>query len=83
MGFNGLISATVFIPTLGALIIAVLLKKNSHIFFFARLVALLNLILSALVLFAYQISESTDKFKLIDKYEHWIPFESFKVQYLK
>ena len=75
MDFNGLISATVFIPTLGALIIAVLLKKNSHIFFFSRLVALLNLILSALVLFAYQISESTDKFKLVDKYEHWIPFE--------
>ena len=81
MAFNGLISATVFIPTLGALVIAVLLKKNSHVFLFARFVALLNLILSALVLFSYQISESTDKFKLVDKYEHWIPFDSFKVQY--
>tara|TARA_A100001037_G_scaffold306693_1_gene354127 strand:- start:24443 stop:25933 length:1491 start_codon:yes stop_codon:yes gene_type:complete len=79
--FNGLISTTVFLPLVGSLIIAVLLKKNSHIFFFARLVTLLNLILSGWVLFAYKMSESSEKFKLIDRYENWIPFEFFKVEY--
>lgn len=81
LGFTGLISATVFIPTLGALIIAILLKKDRHVFFFSRFVALLNLILSAVVLFAYQSSQSSDRFKLVDRYDQWIPFESFKVEY--
>ena len=70
MEFMGLLTATVFLPLAGALVIAGLLRGDQRIRIFAVLVALADLAL-AIVVFAAFDTDSPSRFQLIDKF-NWI-----------
>jgi NADH-quinone oxidoreductase subunit M len=79
--FNGLLTATVFLPLAGAILIALLLRGDSIVRGFAVLVALADLILSIIVFTSY--NSSLGGVQLVDRIRDWIPGagDSFAVQY--
>ena len=48
-GYNGLLTATVFLPAVGALILLLLVKGNKNVRNFAVFIALADLVLSLVV----------------------------------
>ncbi len=66
MEFQGLLTATVFLPMAGALVIAALLRGGHSIRIFATLVVLADLALSGLVISLYDRG-GAERFQLIDK----------------
>ena len=71
MDFNGLLTAAVFLPVAGALVIAVFLKEARQIKIVAVVVVLADLVLAILVISFYDRGDGTDRFQLIDKFD-WI-----------
>ncbi len=78
--FTGLLSTVVFLPLAVAVAIAVLVRGDRMARVFAGAAALVELALSAVVLFRYDSAEGG--VQLVDRVEAWIPVESFEVQYL-
>ncbi len=76
---SGLLTTTVFLPLLGALLILFLLQGDKEVRYFAGLVALAELALSAVVFFRYDTDGP--QYQLVDRVAGWIPVESFKVDY--
>jgi len=69
--FNGLLTATVFLPLAGALAIATLVKGDRNIRVFAGLIALAELALAIGVMVLFDHGEGAQRFQLVDKFA-WI-----------
>jgi len=78
-GFSGLLTALVFLPFVFALLISVFPKNDTQVRFVACVSGLVSLILSIVVFAAYNRSESG--FQLIDRFNSWIPIDTFRVEY--
>ena len=76
---NGLLTATVFLPLVGALLIAVLVRNDRHVRLVAGATIVLGLVLSFLVFTAYDLAKGG--VQLVDRAPGWIPIDSFKVEY--
>ena len=76
---NGLLTATVFLPLVGALLIAVLVRNDRHVRLVAGATIVLDLVLSFLVFTAYDLAKGG--VQLVDRAPGWIPIDSFKVEY--
>ena len=81
MEFSGWLTATVFLPLAGAIVIALFVRGDRRVRFFAGAVALAQLILTIIVFAQYNSGSDAARFQLIDKAENWIPVSSFQVQY--
>ncbi len=81
MGFSGsgLLTVTVFLPLAGAVLIAILIRGDRRVRYVAGLIALVDLVLSAIVFIRYDLGEGG--FQLVDLVEDWVPVESFNIQY--
>ena len=79
-GVSGLLTATVFLPLIGAIAIALFVRGNRNVRFVAGGVALTELVLSVVV-FSRYFAGSGDGFQMVDRVENWIPVEALKVQY--
>ena len=78
--FTGLLTATVFLPLVGAFAILSIVKGDRNIRLFAIAIVIADLLLSLWVFSAYQV-EGTERFQLIDQFD-WIPGETLNAQYL-
>jgi len=78
--FSGWLTAIVFLPVIGALLIAVLPINGKTIKYIAALISVIELILAISVFAMYDNSKSG--FQLVDKFSDWIPIESFRVEYI-
>jgi len=78
--FSGWLTAVVFLPLAGAIVIALLVRGDRNIRVFAAVVALAEFALSIVVFARYDL-ESDERFQLVDKVEDWFPIGSFDVQY--
>ena len=76
---NGLLTATVFLPLVGALLIAVLVRNDRHVRLVAGATIVLDLVLSVLVFTGYDLGKGG--VQLVDRAPGWIPIDSFKVEY--
>ena len=71
MEFSGLLTATVFLPLAGALVIAVLIRGDQRIRIFAVAVGLADLALAITVFALFDHGAAAERFQLIDKFA-WI-----------
>ena len=78
-GFNGLLTALVFLPFLFALVILIFARNDNHVRLIAGFGGLVELILSITVFIAYNKGEAG--FQLIDRFNSWIPIDTFRVEY--
>jgi len=76
---SALLTTTVFLPLVGALLIIFLLQGDKEVRYFAGFVALAELALSVVVFFRYD--PEGPQYQLVDRVAGWIPVESFKVDY--
>ena len=82
MEFTGLLTAAVFLPLAGALVIALLLRNASHVRIFVLAVAAVDFILAAVIFLAYNTDAGGIQF--VDRIPNWIPgidADAFAVQY--
>lgn len=77
--FSGLLTITVFLPAVGAILIALFIKNDRAVRNFAIIVASVELILSSIVFSSYDAAG--ERYQLIDKIIDWIPVQSLNVQY--
>ena len=75
MEFDGILTATVFLPLAGALVIATLLRGDQNIRVFAAVIVAADLVL-AITAFSLFDSDGLHRFQLIDRVE-WIGEETF------
>ena len=78
-GFNGLLTALVFLPFAFALFIFIFSRNDNQVRLIAGFGGLVELILSIFVFITYNRGESG--FQLIDRFSSWIPVDSFRVEY--
>ena len=81
MEFSGWLTATVFLPLVGGIVIALFMNGDGNIRRFAGAVAVADLVLTTIVFSMYDSRPGADQFQLIDKIANWIPVDSFKVEY--
>ena len=79
-GFSGLLTATVFLPAAGALVILLLVRGDRNIRNVAVAVAVADLVLSLLVFGLFDRIDGSPRFQFIDKFT-WISGETFKASY--
>ncbi len=82
MEFTGLLSATVFLPLAGALLIALILRKDTHVRIAAVAIAVADFVLAALAFALYD--SVAGGMQLVDRIPNWIPGlggDGFAVQY--
>ena len=65
-GYNGLLTATVFLPAVGALVLLLLVRGDKNVRNFAVLVALADMVLSLIVFGYFDRSEGADRFQFVD-----------------
>ena len=75
MEFHGLLTATVFLPLVGALVLATLVRGDGRIRIVAAAVVLADFALAITVMVLFDQGEGTDRFQLIDKFG-WIGEDS-------
>ncbi|MCI0438312.1 MAG: NADH-quinone oxidoreductase subunit M, partial [Chloroflexi bacterium] len=81
MEFSGLLTVTVFLPLAGALLIALFLRDERYIKYFAAAVAVAELVLAITVFWSYGNISGAPSVQMVDKIENWIPVSSLNVQY--
>ena len=82
MEFTGLLSAAVFLPLAGALVIALLLRNAAHVRVFAAVIAAADFALAIAVFASY--NAAAGGMQLVDRIPNWIPglaADNFAVQY--
>jgi NADH-quinone oxidoreductase subunit M len=79
--FTGWLTAAVFLPMAGAVMIALFIRGDRNIRIFAAAVSLAELVLAIVIFALFDLDAGADQYQLIDKAENWIPIDSFKVQY--
>jgi NADH-quinone oxidoreductase subunit M len=77
--FSGWLTSVVFLPLVGVLVIALVVRGDRNVRFFAGAVALAELALSIIV-FALYYAEP-EGLRLVDQVGNWIPIQDFRVQY--
>ena len=80
MEFNGLLTATVFLPVTGAAVL-LLVRGDRNIRSVAVLVALADLVLSLLVFAFFDRGANAERFQFVDQFA-WIPDVGLKASYL-
>jgi len=80
-GFNGILTVTVFLPALGALLIWLIARSDRQIRFVAVAVGFCDLVLAVIVFSIFNKGEDADRFQLIDRID-WINTETFNASYL-
>jgi NADH-quinone oxidoreductase subunit M len=78
--FSGLLTATVFLPAAGAVVILLLVRGDRNIRFFAALVGLADLALSLIVFIFFNRAEGAPRFQFIDRIG-WITTETLNASY--
>ncbi len=78
--FPGMLTLTVFLPALGALIIFALVRGDRAVRVFAFLVGLADLLLAAAVFLSFDRGEAAQRFQLVDRL-NWITTETFNASY--
>ncbi len=78
--FPGLLSLTVFLPAIGALVILALLRGDRTIRGFALLIGLADLALSLAVFILFDRGEGAARFQLVDRLP-WISAQTFNASY--
>ena len=76
---SGLLTATVFLPLAGAVLIAALVRGDLWVRYVAGVIALADLLLSIVVFARYDLDAGG--VQLVDRLANWIPVESFRAQY--
>ncbi len=79
--FTGWLTALVFLPMAGAIVLALVVRGDRNIRFFAAAVSLAELVLAIVIFAMFDHDAGASQYQLIDKVEDWIPIESFKVEY--
>ena len=74
-------TATVFLPMAGAIIIVMFMRGDRSIRFVAGAIALADFVLTIVVFSLYDSGQAADSVQLVDKIENWIPVDAFNVQY--
>ncbi|MCE2463635.1 MAG: NADH-quinone oxidoreductase subunit M, partial [Dehalococcoidia bacterium] len=74
--FNGLLTATVFLPMVGALVVALLVRGDRRVRLFATAVALADMVLAIVVFSLFNHGDGAQRFQMIDKF-NWIGDGSF------
>ena len=77
--FDGILTAVVFLPLAGAILLLVFARTDRWVRLTALGVALADFALAALVFLRYEV-DSNDRFQLLDRFE-WISTEVFTAQY--
>ena len=80
-GFNGILTVTVFLPVLGALLIWLIARSDRQVRLLAVAVGLCDLVLAMIVFSIFNKGEDADRFQLIDRID-WINTETFSESYL-
>jgi NADH-quinone oxidoreductase subunit M len=78
--FSGLLTATVFLPAAGALVILMLVRGDRNVRLVAALVGLTDLALSLVVFILFNLAEGAPRFQLIDRFD-WITTETLNASY--
>jgi len=79
-GFSGLLTATVFLPAAGALVILLLLRGDRNIRWFAGLVGVADLVLSVMVFVSFDSADGAARFQLVDRFD-WITSQTINASY--
>ncbi len=79
--FPGLLTLTVFVPAIGAILLLALVRGDRVVRGFAFLVGLVDLLLSAVVFLSFDRGEGAARFQLIDRLD-WVTAETFNASYL-
>mgnify|MGYP001411119882 CR=1 FL=1 len=79
--FSGWLTTVVFLPLAGAIIIALFVRGDRNVRWFAGIVSLTELVLTIIVFAMYDTGAGADQFQLVDRIDEWIPIDSFKVEY--
>ncbi len=74
-------TATVFLPMAGAIIIVLFMRGDRSIRIVAGAIALADFVLTIVVFSLYDSGPTADSVQLVDKIENWIPVDVFNVQY--
>ncbi|MDA0263787.1 MAG: NADH-quinone oxidoreductase subunit M [Chloroflexi bacterium] len=80
-GYNGLLTATVFLPAAGALVLLLLVKGDKNVRNFAVLIGLADLVLSLAVFALFDRSAGADRFQFVDRFA-WIPDSGLNAAFL-
>ena len=76
--FSGLLTLAIFLPIVGAILIALFLNgKNARTL--ALITTLAELALTSYIFLLYD--KEKGGYQLVDKFEGWIPFDTFRVDY--
>ena len=76
--FSGLLTLAIFLPIVGAIVVALFLHgKNAR--GFAVITTLAELALTSYIFLLYD--KEKGGYQLVDKFEGWIPFDTFRVDY--
>lgn len=79
-GFPGLLTATVFLPAGGALIILLLLRGDRNIRWFAALIGVADLALAVLAFLGFDRTDGAVRFQLLDRFD-WISSQTINASY--
>ena len=79
-GFSGLLTATVFLPAVGALAILLVVRGERNIRVFAVVVALADLVLALVAFSLFDQGDGADRFQFVDRFT-WIPGETLRASY--
>ncbi|MDP7579077.1 MAG: NADH-quinone oxidoreductase subunit M [SAR202 cluster bacterium] len=77
--FSGLLTATVFLPLGGALLIVLFLRGDQRVRYFSSVIVLAELVLSIVVFSEYDTNG--DRFQHVDRVSNWIPDSALNVEY--
>ena len=79
-GFNGLLTAAVFLPAVGAVLILALVRGDRNVRWFAALVALADFGLTLAVFILFDRADGAERFQLVDRFA-WIAGDSLNASY--
>ena len=85
--FIGLLTTIVFLPLVGAILIALFGFRDTYVRVFAAIISLTEFVLTIIVFSMYDKrtdasgAQLNDAVQLVDKIETWIPIDGFHVQY--
>ena len=77
---SGWLTATVFTPLAGAILIALVVRRDRHVRIFAASLSVIVLALSIVVFAKYYVGSGVGV-QLVDRVVNWIPIDALKVEY--
>ena len=80
LAFPGLLTLTVFVPAIGALAVLLVARTDRTVRYFAFLVGLIDLLLSAAVFLSFNTGAEAARFQLVDRIR-WISTDTLNASY--